>query len=93
VPQGPPSHERQQDGRHVAEGADGAGDTHRDSLPHDARQTPPDCRTDDNCAAQQEEADSVSPQHWVDIPSPWTESSHRIAQGVGEGGQDRGNTE
>jgi hypothetical protein len=93
VAQGPPTHEGQQDGSHVAEGANGAGDAHRDSLPDHAWQPPPDCCADDNCAAQQEQADSISPQDWVDIPYPWTDSSHRIAEGVGESGQDGGNTE
>ena len=93
MPQGPPGHERQQNRSHIAEGADGAGDTDGDGLPDIAWQPPPDCCPDDNRAAEQEQSDSVSPQGWVNVLHSRSDSSHRIAQTVREAGQDRGNTE
>ncbi len=79
MPQGPPGHQRQQNGSHIAERADGASDTNGDGMPDRARQPPPDCCPDDNRAAEQEESDSVSPQGWVDVLHSRTDPSHRIA--------------
>jgi hypothetical protein len=62
-------------------------------LPDHAWQTPPDCRPDDNRTAEEEQADSVPPQGWVDLFHSGSDSSHGIAQGVGKTGNDRGDTE
>jgi hypothetical protein len=93
MPQGPPAHECQQDGSYIAESADDASDTDDNGLPHIARQPPPDCRPDDDRAAEQEQSDAVSPQGWIDVLHARSDSSHHIAQTMRESGQDCRNTE
>ena len=58
-----------------------------------ARQAPPDRRTDDDRATQQEQSDSVSPKRGIKVVNCGSDPSHGSAHGVGKVAQDRGNTE
>jgi hypothetical protein len=93
MPQGPPTHQRQQNRSYIAESADDASDADGNGLPDIAWQPPPDCCPDDNRAAEQEQSNAVSPQGWVDVLHSRSDSSHPIAQTVRKTDQHRRDTE
>jgi hypothetical protein len=62
-------------------------------MPDHARQAPPNGRPDDNRTTEEEQSNSISPQGWVDLFRARSDSSHSIAEGVGEADHDRGDTE
>ena len=57
------------------------------------RQPPPDCSAHDDRTAQQEKANSVAAQCWVDILHRRSNTACGAAYAVGEGPQECGKTE
>lgn len=61
-------------------------------MPRRARQTPPDCRPDNDGATEQEQPDSVSAECWIQVLNSRPYPSYSAAGRGGKSAQDRSYT-